>query len=155
MLPIVADLLQLWRDDPLRSFGALLPFISFALILRVWREQGWQRQGTLWGLLPLAGAILLARTIGSVLIAYGFHGIQISPAQPGLLCFAYGSGVVLLLGGTRLWRASLFPLCLLLCVNPVPHLFERLDFPLQTISATSPAASPPCSACGPRANSCK
>lgn len=137
MLPVLADLMQLWRNDPLRSFGSLLPFISFALILRVWRRERWTHQGTWWGLLPLALAVMLARTFGSVLVAYRFHGVEFSPVQPGLLCFAYGSGVVLLLGGTRLWRACLLPLCLLLCVNPVPHLFERLDYPLQTISANT------------------
>ena len=137
MLPVVGDLAQLWRNDPLRSFGALLPFVSFALVLRVWRNQGWTRQGTLWGILPLAAAIVLARTFGSVLIAYRFQNFELSPVQPGLLCFAYGSGVALLLGGIRLWRAALLPLCLLLCVNPVPHFFERLDFPLQTISANT------------------
>jgi exosortase J len=50
--------------------------------------------------------------------------------------FAYASGVVLLFGGTRLYRAGLFPLLLLLCVDPVPHIFNVfVDLPLQRISA--------------------
>jgi exosortase J len=52
------------------------------------------------------------------------------------MLFAYGSGVVLLLGGTCLYRAALFPILLLLLVNPVPHVFSRVvDLPLQHVSA--------------------
>ena len=44
--------------------------------------------------------------------------------------------MVLLFGGTRLWRAAFFPLALMLLVNPVPHVFTRLvDQPLQHVSA--------------------
>jgi exosortase J len=53
-----------------------------------------------------------------------------------LVIFAYGAGVVLLFGGTRLFRASLFPLILLFFVNPVPHIFNVfVDLPLQRASA--------------------
>ena len=53
-----------------------------------------------------------------------------------LVVFAYGAGVVLLFGGTRLFRAALFPLLLLWFVNPVPHIFNVfVDLPLQRISA--------------------
>ena len=53
-----------------------------------------------------------------------------------LVVFAYGAGVVLLFGGTRLFRASLFPLLLLWFVNPIPHIFNVfVDLPLQRASA--------------------
>jgi exosortase J len=53
-----------------------------------------------------------------------------------LMLFAYGSGVVLLLGGVRLYRAALFPILLLLLANPVPHAFSLMvDLPLQHASA--------------------
>ncbi len=135
MLPVSADVLRLWRDDPLRSFGALLPAIVIILWVRRWRTLNWTRNGTAWGLLPIAIAVLVARTYGASLIAYSFGSVEFAPLQPGLLFFLYGSGIALLLGGVRLWRAVLFPLCLLLCVNPVPHLFDKLDAPLQTASA--------------------
>jgi len=40
-----------------------------------------------------------------------------------------------LLGGVRVWRAALFPLALLLLVNPVPKAFQLVDLPLQFVSA--------------------
>ena len=135
MLPVSLSVARLWADDPLRSFGALLPPVALAFAVQRWRATGWTRVGSAWGLLPLLGAVLVARTYGTALIAYNFGTMEIAPLQPGLLFFAFGSGVALLLGGTRLWRSWLFPLCLLLCVNPVPHAFYRLDYPLQEASA--------------------
>ncbi len=135
MLPVSADILRLWRDDPLRSFGALLPVVALLLWVRRWRTLNWTRNGTAWGLLPMGIAVVVARTYGSSLIAYSFGSVEFAPLQPGLLFFLYGSGVALLLGGVRLWRAVLFPLCLLLFVNPVPHIFDKLDTPLQSASA--------------------
>ncbi len=135
MLPVSTDVLRLWIDDPLRSFGALLPVIVGVLWIRCWRTLDWSQDGTAWGLLPLCAAVVIARTFGASLIAYNFGAVEVAPLQPGFLFFLYGSGLALLLGGVRLWRAVLFPLCLLLCVNPVPHLFDKLDAPLQTASA--------------------
>ena len=43
-----------------------------------------------------------------------------------LVVFAYGAGVVLLFGGTRLFRAALFPLVLLWFVNPIPAHLQRV-----------------------------
>jgi exosortase J len=55
---------------------------------------------------------------------------------PSLVLLAYALGVVLLFGGTRLFRAALLPILLLWFVNPVPRVFSRLvDLPLQTVSA--------------------
>jgi exosortase J len=48
----------------------------------------------------------------------------------------YGSGIVLLFAGTRVWRQAWFPLGLLLLCQPVPFLSnELIDIPLQNISA--------------------
>jgi exosortase J len=48
----------------------------------------------------------------------------------------YGSGAVLLLGGTRLYKAALFPIVLLWFSNPIPHIFSLwIDLPLQHASA--------------------
>ena len=53
-----------------------------------------------------------------------------------LVVFAYGAGLVLLFGGTLLFRATIFPLILLWFVNPIPHFFNVLvDLPLQRASA--------------------
>ena len=136
MLPITRALVSLWSTDPLRSFGALLPIVSGILIVRAWRGLQWQADGTAWGLAPLLLAIAVARASSGAWIAYRFGDTQIDPFQPGLLLFLYMSGAVLLLGGRPLWRASLFPLCLLLLVDPVPHVFNTwIDMPLQIVSA--------------------
>jgi len=53
-----------------------------------------------------------------------------------LVVLLYGAGVVLLIGGTRLLRAALFPVLLLWLVNPVPRAFSLwVDLPLQHAAA--------------------
>src|SRR5579875_1915719 len=49
-----AALLDMWRKDALKSIGMFIPLVSLVLIARVWRRQGWQMQGTWWGLVVLA-----------------------------------------------------------------------------------------------------
>src|ERR1035441_10222921 len=61
---------------------------------------------------------------------------MISLPPPSLMLLAYGSAVVLLLGGVRLYRAALFPILLLWFANPIPSRFSLLvDMPLQHASA--------------------
>jgi exosortase J len=70
-----------------------------------------------------------------VVLAASAHWSTILP-PPALVLFAYGSGVVLIAGGTRLYRAALFPIFLLCFANPVPHMFSSfVDLPLQRLSA--------------------
>lgn len=127
----------LWLNDGLRSIGALIPLVSAILLLRAFhlqpREQ--RQQGTWWGL-GLSIAALLTARIGSA----GFLSLHLSlealSRLPGLLLFAFVSGVVLLLEGVAAWRRAWFPIALLLCVNPVPHTFTHMvDLPLQYVGA--------------------
>ena len=141
MLPVTASLVHLWQEDPLRSFGILIPFASIFLIVRAWRSARWSWKGTLWGVLPIVLAIVLARLLGDGLVTYRFRDHAVGLLQPGLFYFTYGSGVLLLIGGKVLWRASFFPLLLLFCVNPIPHLFNQvIDLPLQSASADTARA---------------
>lgn len=136
MLPTTRALVLLWTSDPLRSFGALIPLVTIALLVRAWRNTGWTFAPAPVGLVAIVVAVAASRTSEGLLLTYHRGSVGFDPFQPGLLLFLYFSGVVLLLGGRSLWRASLFPLCLLLCVNPVPHMFSVLvDYPLQRISA--------------------
>ncbi len=115
----------------------LVPVASLVLILRAWRSIGWETEGTWWGL------VLLAATALSVYVRD--HAVLVLVVAPqwnvyfppnSLVALAYVSGVVLLFGGARLFRAALFPICLILLVNPVPHVFNVLvDLPLQRTSA--------------------
>jgi len=128
---------NLWTTDALKSIGMFIPLVSFVLILRAWRSLGWEMEGSWWGL-----AILVVTSVAVhirdqailVLVLSPKWSIYIPPHS--LVAFAYGAGVVLLFGGTRLFRASLFPLILLWFVNPIPHVFNVLvDLPLQRASA--------------------
>jgi exosortase J len=54
----------------------------------------------------------------------------------GLLLWTYVSGAVLLFGGAKAWRSAIFPLALLLFVNPLPQFFPAvLDLHLQYMAA--------------------
>jgi exosortase J len=128
---------SMWTTDALKSIGMFVPLVSLALILRVWRSLGWEMDGSWWGLAILvATAVVVQMRDRSILILVLSPQWQISLPPPPLVVFAYGAGVVLLFGGTRLFRAALFPLVLLFFVNPIPHIFNTLiDLPLQRASA--------------------
>jgi exosortase J len=136
LLLAVALLWRIWTADALRSIGMYFPVVSVILTLRIWRGLDWETRGTWWGLLPLYYAVIMAREGGNALQAVAFTPrIAVTLLPLGLTVFAYASGVVLLLGGVRVWRAALFPLALLLLVNPVPKAFQLVDLPLQFVSA--------------------
>src|SRR6266851_3597979 len=131
------SLWAMWTGDALKSIGMFVPLVSLVLILRVWRSLGWEMDGSWWGLAILvATAAVVQMRDRSILILVLSPQWQISLPPPPLVVFAYGAGVVLLFGGSRLFRAALFPLVLLFFVNPVPHIFNTLiDLPLQRASA--------------------
>jgi exosortase J len=133
----VLFLWALWTTDALKSIGMMIPLVSFVLILRVWRSQGWQMEGTWWGLVVLVvtSAIVHLRDQSVLVLVVSPQWAVYFPPH-SLVVFAYASGVVLLFGGTRLYRNALFPIILLWFVNPIPHIFNVLvDLPLQRASA--------------------
>jgi exosortase J len=135
--PAMQALWALWTTDALKSIGMVVPLVSLVLILRAWRGLGWQANGTGWGLalllIPIA-AVRLQQQAVLVLVVSPQWSTILPP--PSLVLLAYGAGVVLLIGGVRLFRAALFPILLLWFANPVPHLFTSLvDLPLQHASA--------------------
>ncbi|MDE1163296.1 MAG: exosortase J [Acidobacteriaceae bacterium] len=127
----------LWLTDPLKSIGAFIPVVSLILILRAWRSLDWEMRGTWWGLVVLVATIVLVHVRDHAvleLILSPSWAIFLPPHS--LVALAYTSGVVLLFGGTRLYRAALFPILLTWFVNPVPHTFNLVvDLPLQHASA--------------------
>jgi exosortase J len=127
----------LWTTDALKSIGMFIPIVSFALILRVWRTLDWEMNGSWWGVLILAVTIAAVRLRDQAVLVF-MVSPQWSVFVPphSLVVFAYVAGVVLLFGGTRLFRAALFPIILMWFVNPIPHIFNVLvDLPLQRASA--------------------
>ena len=115
----------------------VIPLVSGFLIFRAWRNLDYEMQGSWWG------AFILFITIATVQIRQ--QAVLVFIVSPqwsvylppfSLVAFAYTAGVVLLFGGTRLFRAALFPIVLMWFVNPIPHVFNVLvDLPLQRISA--------------------
>ncbi len=128
---------NLWTTDALKSIGMVVPVVSFLLVLRVWRSLGWETEGTWWGFVLLAATALVVRMREQsvmVLVLAPQWSLYFPPHS--LVMFAYGLGAVLLFGGVRLAWASVFPLVLLLFVNPIPHVFNvYVDLPLQRASA--------------------
>jgi exosortase J len=133
----VNALWSLWMTDALKSIGMFIPLVSFVLILRVWRSLGWEMAGNWWGLVLLVVTAVTVHVRDQAIMVFVLSpqwSIYIPPHS--LVFFAYGAGVVLLFGGTRLFRAALFPLILLWFVNPIPHIFNVfVDLPLQRASA--------------------
>jgi exosortase J len=127
----------LWTTDALKSIGMFIPLVSFVLILRVWRSLGWEMEGSWWGLVILVVTAVVVHVRDQSILIFVFSpqwSVYVPPHS--LVIFAYGAGVVLLFGGKRLFRASLFPLILLWFVNPIPHIFNVfVDLPLQRASA--------------------
>ncbi len=132
----IALLWRCWTTDPLRSIGMLIPPVSIVLTLRVWRRAGWQMRGTWWGLLVIGLSFVLSLVRESALLFVTAGGALVSLIPLSLPVYVYGSGIVLLFAGTRVWRRAWFPLGLLLLSQPVPVLStSMIDIPLQNISA--------------------
>jgi exosortase/archaeosortase family protein len=133
----VNALWSLWTTDALKSIGMFIPLVSFVLILRVWRSLEWEMNGSWWGLVILVVTAVVVHVRDQSILVFVLSpqwSIYVPPHS--LVFFAYGAGVVLLFGGTRLFRAALFPLILLWFVNPIPHIFNVfVDLPLQRASA--------------------
>jgi len=131
-----------WRFDGLRSFGILLFAAAGWLSWRALNEQNRTRTGSWWGLMPIALALWAGDlTSGRLPISYiSISGIglvvQFNLLPIGLLLWMYASGLAIYFGGFGTWRQLLFPLGLLLFVNPMPRFFEHLaDLPLQSFAA--------------------
>jgi exosortase J len=133
LLPLWQNLLHIWLSDPLRSIGFSFPFFALAGIISAWRRCGRPLDGRPWALLLIALSIPLSRiVVESTLLLGSWFGLL----HPGPVLFLYAAGAILLFAGPRLLRAAASPLCLLLCIDPVPRFFNGLvDLPLQRFSA--------------------
>lgn len=131
------SLLGIWQSDALKSVGLAVPFACFALILRDWRKLGWETEGTWWGFVLLAAAVLLVFIRDQMLLIVTVNKdwlLQLPPLP--LIAVVYAASFVLLFGGMRLLRAAWFPVALMWAVIPVPQTFSRrVDVPLQHAGA--------------------
>ncbi len=130
------SLWDIWTSDPLRSIGLLIVLASVVLTLRVWRQCNWELHGTWWGLMPIGAALAMSVFRGKIAWIGAIDHFKFDFLAPKVALYCFGSGVVLLFGGTRVWRQAWFPLALLLFAQPVPTVSTRyMDLPLQGISA--------------------
>ncbi len=141
LAPLWIHMAQVWLSDPLRVIGAAFPVISLLGVLAVWRRLGWVDAGSLWGLVPIGLAVVLSRFVNITPYYRFWQPRYLLEIHAGPALFLYGAGSVLLFGGWGLLRRTLLPLCLLLCINPVPRSFNQyLDMPLQQLSASTARA---------------
>jgi exosortase J len=125
-----------WTHDPLRSLGMLIPPISIFLTLRVWRQCQWEIRGTWWGLAVIGFSYFLSLLHQKIVLLAVFGNASLSFIPLSLPVYVYGSGIILLFAGARVWRKAWFPIGLLMLCQPVPIMANGLiDIPLQNISA--------------------
>lgn len=133
----VMSLTGIWTDDALKSVGMAVPFVCFALILRDWRDIGWEAEGSWWGFVLLAATAALMFVKDQMLLSVTVNKdwlLQLPPLP--LIAVLYAVSLVLLFGGPRLLRAAWFPVALMWAVIPVPQTFSRrVDIPLQHVGA--------------------
>ena len=128
---ILRDLTRQWWDDANYSHGFIVPIFSGYLI---WRERDRLRalvpRGTAWGLLVLLGGI------GALLL--GDLGAENFLSRSSLIVML--AGLVLFILGAEAFRLTVFPLCYLLFMVPIPAiLFYAVTFPLQQLAAEQAA----------------
>ena len=137
--PQVLGLWQIWTTDGLRSIGILVVPASVLLTLRAWRGFKFPGDQSWWGLVLVVLAMLAAQIATRSVL--GFHvgpytGAALNFLPIGLVLWAYVSGIVLLFAGTAAYRKALFPIALLLLVNPMPVFLQQMvDLRLQYVGA--------------------
>ena len=110
LYPVLLELWRLWTTDPLRSSGCSLPPSPLCWCCAS-ETNCWQLRGTWWGLLPLGLSLVLidlCTRYGACLdIGIGNSHFGFLPAA--LPIYLYGSGVILLFAGPRVWRRPFSP----------------------------------------------
>ena len=128
---ILRDLVTQWWDDANYSHGFIVPIFSGYLI---WRERdrllALVPRGTTWGLLLLLGGI------GALVL--GDLGAENFLSRSSLIVIL--AGLVLFIVGAEAFRLTVFPLCYLFFMVPIPAiLFYAVTFPLQQLAAEQAA----------------
>jgi exosortase J len=137
LAPQLRILWFLWTKNGLASIGILVPPTVVVLVAIALRGKVWKSSGSWWGLALCIFTMLLValiRKYGMPTIYFSKSSIPLFPAV--LIIFLYVSGTVLLFAGYEAYRLALFPLSLLLLLNPVPRfVLLNVDLPLQYVGA--------------------
>jgi exosortase J len=133
----VVFLWNLWTHNGLASIGLLIPVAVVVLTIRVWYRRPLEQYGSWWGLAVCVVALLLATLDKAHRLPFlTYHGMSLHLFSTGLRVYLYVIAVVLFFAGFRHYRAALFPIALLLFLNPAPGFFTTMiDLPLQYAGA--------------------
>ena len=125
--PILKALVMRWVEDPDVGHGFFVPVIAGYIV--------WQRRGQLLAIQPRPNWWGLAIVIwGGLQMMLGVLGAELFTSRTAFVITLMG--MVLLLGGTRIFRAMAFPLCLLFLMIPIPAVvYNQLTFPLQILAS--------------------
>lgn len=126
--PILKLLVVQWSTDEDVGHGFLVPIVAGYLV--------WQRRETLLGLnlKPAWGWGLALLAWGGLQAWVGTLGAELFLQRSALLITLVG--LLLVLGGTALVRALVFPLLLLLFMIPIPKvIYGQITFPLQLFAS--------------------
>jgi len=134
--PALVKLWEIWTTDPLRSVGIVILPTSIALLLRAWWRNGWELNGTWWGL-PVVLLAFVPTLFSQHFVFFWSTGtFKVNFLPSALPIFLYACGVMLLFAGVRVCLQAWFPLALLLLLQPVPQaVTQYLDLPMQGLSA--------------------
>lgn len=132
-LPVIPPMVVQWWRDPNYSHGFLIPLVSLFL---VWRRREALRDlpkvPSDWGLPVMV--------VGISTLTVGILGAELFTTRSSMI--AVISGIVIYLGGWRMFRALLFPIAYLIFMVPLPFLvFNAVAFPLQLLAAKVAQAS--------------
>jgi exosortase len=128
---IVPPLVVQWWDDPNYSHGFLIPLFSLYV---VWQQRATLRTLPRWG--SLLGIPLVLSGIAILIV--GDLGAENFLMRISLLVII--AGLILFHLGTKILRAIMFPLVVLLFMIPLPGvIFYAVTFPLQRLAAEQAA----------------
>jgi exosortase len=126
--PVFVHLVRQWNNDPDMSHGFFVPFVSGFII--------WQRRAEIAAIDPRPNWWGLALVFyGTAQLYVATLGAELFLERTAFVITLFG--VVLLLGGTPMFRKLFFPLFLLFFMVPIPAvLYNRVTFPLQILASS-------------------
>jgi exosortase len=125
--PVLQRLVRQWMDDPDMGHGFFVPLVAGYI--------AWLKRDE-WLSAPASGnwAGMALVAWGSVQLLVATLGAELFLARTALLFTI--AGAILLAGGTRIFRALLFPLFLLVFMVPIPAIiYTQITFPLQLLAS--------------------
>jgi exosortase len=125
--PTLKALVKQWFGDPDMGHGVFVPLVAGYIV--------WRRREELLAITPRPNWWGLVVVIWSGLqMVVGALGAELFTTRTAFVVTVMG--VVLLLGGTTMFRQLLFPLCLLFLMVPIPTvIYNQLTFPLQIMAS--------------------